>query len=192
MSQATDQPSAVMVRGRILPDTLVLDPVLIVDARPSLPEADGPHRLRGEDGEGRALFELRFQGTPVAVPGQGGEMHYSFVIPLDPDEVSRLERVELVADDGRTVERRARRSAEELAEALDRPGALEAERVDEGRARIRWDPDLLPLIMVRDPETGRIVSFARGGDVTVSTHADRLEVTVSEGVRSAVRTVPVR
>jgi hypothetical protein len=46
--------------------------------------------------------------------------------------------------------------------------------------------------MVRDPATGTILSFARGGVASVATDAASLELVLSDGVRSSVRQIPVR
>jgi hypothetical protein len=40
--------------------------------------------------------------------------------------------------------------------------------------------------MVRDPETGEILSFARGGSVNVATRKHRVELVLSNGVQSKV------
>jgi hypothetical protein len=40
------------------------------------------------------------------------------------------------------------------------------------------------MIMVRDPETGEVLSFARGGDVRIWTGKGELDLVASDGVRS--------
>jgi hypothetical protein len=42
------------------------------------------------------------------------------------------------------------------------------------------------MIMVRDAETGEVLSFARGGDVELSTDKGRLDLLMSDGVRSTL------
>jgi hypothetical protein len=45
------------------------------------------------------------------------------------------------------------------------------------------------MVMVRDPDTGEVLSFARGGEVELPTSKGRIDLLVSNGVRSrAVRT----
>jgi hypothetical protein len=53
---------------------------------------------------------------------------------------------------------------------------------------LRWDAAAHPMVMVRDAETGEIVSFARGGQVDVATRKRTLDVVISDRVGSrAVR-----
>ena len=40
------------------------------------------------------------------------------------------------------------------------------------------------MLMVRDPDTGEVLSFARGGDVDVTTDKRELDVIVSDRVGS--------
>ena len=67
------------------------------------------------------------------------------------------------------------------------PG-IEARRTAAGVA-LRWDATAHPMVMVRDAETGEVVSFARGGEVDVATRKRTLDVVVSDRVGS--RTVRV-
>jgi hypothetical protein len=40
------------------------------------------------------------------------------------------------------------------------------------------------MIMVRDPDTGEVLSFARGGRAVVQTSKGLLDLDISDGVRS--------
>jgi hypothetical protein len=40
------------------------------------------------------------------------------------------------------------------------------------------------MVMVRDPETGEVLSFARGGQVEIATPRSAVEVIASDGVGS--------
>jgi hypothetical protein len=40
------------------------------------------------------------------------------------------------------------------------------------------------MALIRDARTGQILSFARGGTVTLPTSPDELDITLSDGVRS--------
>lgn len=185
--------ASVLVRGRILPSELVLEPVFQVDAAPYLPEQkNGRHYLRGFGEGDELLFDLRFDGVEVAdVLGQPEE-HFTFIIPVGPEGPLGLERVELESADGRRVLRTAVLSPVELQQALEREDVVTVQRASDGRVHLRWDPHLFPAIMVRDPETGEILSFARGGEAVVVTEVTSLEVVVSDGVRSSSRVFQVR
>jgi hypothetical protein len=47
------------------------------------------------------------------------------------------------------------------------------------------------MIMVRDPETGEVLSLARGGDVEIATHKRQVDLVISDGVTSKVQRVAV-
>jgi hypothetical protein len=47
------------------------------------------------------------------------------------------------------------------------------------------------MIMVRDPDTGDVLSFARGGDVQVVTGKSRVDLVLSNGVQSIRKRVRV-
>jgi hypothetical protein len=47
------------------------------------------------------------------------------------------------------------------------------------------------MAMIRDPGTGQVLSFARGGEVELSTTKRQLDIILSNGVRSRVQRVRV-
>jgi hypothetical protein len=48
-----------------------------------------------------------------------------------------------------------------------------------GRIALRWDASKSPMLLVRDPVTGEVLSFARGGASEVVTGRDEVVVTAS-------------
>jgi hypothetical protein len=59
-----------------------------------------------------------------------------------------------------------------------------------GRVRIRWDAHRAPVVLVRDPVTGQVISFARGGLAELVTA--RRELELSEPDRVGSREMRVR
>ena len=55
-------------------------------------------------------------------------------------------------------------------------------RVAPGVVSVQWDATEHPMAMVRDPVTGHVLAFARGGRAEVLTNRDDLEVQLSAGV----------
>lgn len=55
-----------------------------------------------------------------------------------------------------------------------------------GEVSLRWDAAAHPMVMVRDARSGEILSFARGGSITLPGAAADLELIASDGVRSRV------
>ena len=49
---------------------------------------------------------------------------------------------------------------------------------------LKWDAAQYPMIMIRDPDSGDVLSFGRGGNALVRTGKAVLDLDVSDGVRS--------
>jgi len=147
------------------------------------------HRLLGFGEGGDTLADVRFDAeTVAATDGDPDEYHFSFAIDISG---GALQTVAIHLADGRSLMREARLSSREMLDALAVPGAMAVERDIAGRATVRWDADRFPAVVILNPGTGRILSFARGGEIEVSTDAEAIEVIVSEGVRSMRRRFPV-
>ena len=50
---------------------------------------------------------------------------------------------------------------------------------------LAWDATAHPMALVRDPESGEILTFARGGSVRFRTPGAEVEVVLSDGLRSS-------
>lgn len=164
---------ALLVWGRIENGRAVLEPAFQITARPSLPRGGGPYRLEGRRVDGSAVFGFDFTPLEVADDRSGGK-HFAFAVPLSPDRAARLNELRL---EGAGVTAALAHSAEE-------PASLEVTRRAPGRIRLRWDATRAPMVMVRDPVTGDVLSFARGGEAEVVTERDEVSLSVSGRVRS--------
>jgi hypothetical protein len=49
---------------------------------------------------------------------------------------------------------------------------------------LRWDAAVYPMIMVRDPDTGEVLSFGRGGSALIQTAKSQLDLDISDGIHS--------
>lgn len=181
-----------LLRGRIRPDTLVLEPVFLLDrARPVGQEPGGRHRVVGLDRSGAVVFDIGVDGAVVA-DAEGPEEHFQRLISITEDEAARLHRVELRVSDGRIARRTTAFSTREFEDVLEKGNAVSARRTAGGQVRLAWADDHFPEVMVVDPQTGQVLAFGRSGQLTLTTDRDTLEVTVSDGVRSGNITVRVR
>lgn len=50
-----------------------------------------------------------------------------------------------------------------------------------------WDANSFPMALVRNPATGEVLSFARGGRISFSVSSDEIEVIFSDGIKSSER-----
>lgn len=164
---------ALLVWGRIENGRAVLEPAFRITARPNLPRRSGPYRLEGRAADGARVFGLDF--TPLEVGDDpSGARHFAFTVPLAPERAARLASLHL---EGGGVQA-------SMGHASSQPAAVEVTRAGAGRVALRWDASKAPMILVRDPVTGDVLSFARGGSAEVTTTRDELSLIVSDRVRS--------
>jgi hypothetical protein len=163
---------ALLVWGRIEHGRAVPEPAFRIDTRPSLPAAPGPYRVEGRAADGSPVFGLSFAPLEVAdVPG--APRYFAFAVPLQPDRADRLASLHLEGE-GTAVS----------AAAGTATPRVDLARGAGGRVSLRWDARQAPMVLVRDPATGQVISFARGGRADLVTAARDLAVTVSDRVRS--------
>jgi hypothetical protein len=183
--------AGLLVWGRITPSGVVLEPAFRVPAPATAPTGSGAYQIVGLAADGRILFSQPVEPvhTMVMQPGAPHEEHFAAVLPLDAGADRDLARIRFVGP-GFSVERGS-------AQALAQPGrqlfyrdpAATVSRPNAIQARLAWDGATYPVAMVRDPATGQVLSFARGGSATIWTGAARFDVTFSDGVRSVTRSV---
>jgi len=155
-----------LVWGRIVDGRAVLEPAFEVVTRPSLPKAPGPYRVEGLTADGVRLFGFSFDAAEVADDPRGAR-HFAFAVPLGAG------------------------AAALMGAARTAPQPIEARRIAGGVA-LRWNAAASPMIMVRDPATGEVLSFARGGTAEVATGRAELDLVVPDQaggrrVRTVVR-----
>jgi hypothetical protein len=69
-------------------------------------------------------------------------------------------------------------AADVASQAAFSPGAS-------GTVQLTWDAERYPMALVRDPDTGEILSFARGGSAMFVPGSDRVELLFSDGIRNS-------
>jgi len=182
----------VLLWGEVGPGSAVLNPAFTLAAPAVLPARSGPNQLRGLAADGTEVFRISFEGEAVADGPDSEERHFAFLLPLPEGDRQRLASIELV-----TPSSRASRTSRQAGLPQDAgPGMIPAPaaRVESvpGQLRVRWSADSFPMALLRDPATGHVLSFARGGDAWIRTDLDgrRVEVILSDGVRSFVAPVP--
>jgi hypothetical protein len=163
-----------LVWGRIVDGQPVLEPAFQVVTRPSLPAAPGPYGVEGTAADGSSIFRVSFAPDPVADdPASGAQ--FAFAVPLQPDRAERLVAMHLVES--------GRRIASVRASASAATARVQASRLGAGRVGLRWDASAHPMLMVRDPVTGEVLSFARGGRSEIVSDRGELDLQLSSGVR---------
>jgi hypothetical protein len=172
---------ALLVWGRIENGRAVLQPAFRITTRPSLPRRPGPYRLEGRDAGGATVFGFDFAPFEVADDRQEAK-HFAFAIPLSPERAARVSSLHLAGGGVRAS----------VSQISSEPAVVDVSRSGAGRVALRWDAAKSPMIMVRDPVSGDILSFARGGAAEVETSRTDLSLTVSDQVGSRDLRVRVR
>jgi hypothetical protein len=175
----------VLVWGRIIHGQAVLEPAFQVVTRPSLPVKPGPYSVEGIATDGTSLFSLSFETTEVA-DDPSGSRHFAFAVPLDQARAARLGSLRLTGPAGAaTISPRVGALRQTIT-----PDSIVARREARGVA-LEWNASVHPMIMVRDPDTGEVLSFARGGKAQVWTTKGSLDLVASDGVQSKAQRVTV-
>jgi hypothetical protein len=175
-----------LVWGRIEQGQTILEPAFQVVTLPSLPARSGGYSIEGRDAAGGRVFQLSFEPEQVADDPTGGR-HFAFAVPLQPDRAARLDAIRLSVPGRSPVSVRA-------AAGAAAPVDLRTTRAGPGRISLRWNATVHPMVMVRDPASGQVLSFARGGAAEIATERTDLEVQLSNGIlgRSVRVAVPAR
>jgi hypothetical protein len=174
-----------LVWGHIGPDGVVLEPAFEIDAPPSLPERTGPYRVKATDANGQDLFNISFDGQ--AIDHVDGVRQFAFVVPL-PSPASRASSVQLSAN-GRSA---LQRGVSPSLRAIGASAVAGSVRLRSGigrRATLEWNSAEFPMVLVRDPITREVLSFARGGRLELDVPGTNLELVMSDGAGSVTLTV---
>jgi hypothetical protein len=176
-----------LVWGHVRNGELVLEPAFQVNTRPSLPAQAGPYSLEGKAADGSPVFSLSFAPSEIA-DAPGSQQNFVFAVPLPAARASRLASLHL-SGSGRPAILAA--TAGSGAQPPVQSERVEVRRAGNGSVALRWDARAHPMIMVRDTETGEVLSLARGGDAELSTLKGQVDLVISDGVKSRVTRVAV-
>jgi hypothetical protein len=169
----------ILVWGRIVDGRAVLEPSFQIVTRPRLPKGSGPYTIDARGADGSSVFTLSFDGV-AAGDDQQGRKYFAFAVPLDQAKAARLGSLRLTGPGIQVA------AVNQAREQLQRGAAADniTGRSETGAVRLQWNASLHPMLMVRDPDTGEVLSFARGGDARVWTGKKALDLEVSNGVQS--------
>lgn len=183
--------SVLLLWGSTANGKVTLEPAFEIDSPPKLPSGSGPYTLKGFDELGTRLFSFSFSGTKVA-DGAPAERSFVFAIPqsrVGGDQLARLE----VSGNGSSATLRSGIAHGKTRPLSESAGDFSIQSVRRGTARLQWsDPDYR-AVMVRDADTGEILSIARDGDTRMNTGiAETVTLLFSDGVRTTQRRVNLR
>jgi hypothetical protein len=188
-AQASARPPlqrSLLVWGSVRNGSLSLEPAFVLDAHPVGPGTMGTYQVQGLDRDGVVLFTQAFEPTPVADERGGADSHFAFAVPLSDVVQSRLVALRLLGQGRQFVRTTPAGQAQAVAPAVQQ-GLVQSWQGRE--AIIAWDTLAAPMVMIRDPGTGQVLSIGRRGRVAVFTSAMELDVLLSNGVGSTAQRV---
>ncbi len=182
-----------LVWGHVRNGQVVLEPAFQVNTRPSLPARSGPYILEASASDGSRLAGFSFAPNQIA-DAPGDQQNFAFAVPMPASSAARLTRIRVSGQGREAVSFAAAAntgSAAQLRTAA-MPDSVQVRRSTGGRVAVRWDTLAHPMVMVRDSETGEVLSLARGGAVDVPTSRNQVDLVFSDGVRSRTTRATVR
>jgi hypothetical protein len=186
-ADASPRPT-LLVWGRVERGQLVLEPSFSIVTRPSVPRNGGPYRIEGVASDGRTLFSYSFAGEKPADASDATARHFAFAIPLDEATQGALASIRLTGAGAAPATMQASLAPGGVSLALN---TVAAEQSPSGAVRVLWGAGAARMALIRDRRTGEILSFARGGAATIRSQAADLDVILSDGVHSAVRSIRI-
>lgn len=172
-----------LVWGHIRDGEMVLEPAFQINTRPSLPDHSGPYSIEARADDGSSVFALSFTPNEVA-DAHETRQNFAFAIPLSGPKAARLSSLRLIGQ-GRQVQTVAQPEADVQADSV------QLTPVAGGRLGLRWNAKAHQMVMVRDPQTGEVLSLARGGSVELPTSRRQIDLIMSNGVKSRTKRVQV-
>ncbi|MBI4544115.1 MAG: hypothetical protein HY703_02840, partial [Gemmatimonadetes bacterium] len=182
---------SLLVWGGISRGRLVLEPAFPVLTRPVLPREPGPYTLEGLDAGGARLFSFAFRPADL-VDGPQPAASFAFAIPARLLEPDRLAVLRVSGPEGEATRASPAAFAAAAAGPAPAPPRASLRRRAGDVVELSWDGGAYPMVMVRDPRTGLVLSFAREGAVTIGTAARELELVFSDGVQGTARRATIR
>lgn len=178
-AQVQSTTDALVIWGRVENGRLILEPAFTARTAAAAPTR-GSYTAEGFDVNGSRLFAVSFEPTIVADATPDAKQ-FAFAVPLDARGASQLATIR-VTGDGKTAQRVAVRDESITTES----SLISISMVSPAKQTlaVSWARDLYPMAVVRDADTGEILAFARNGQATIASRTSRIDVTLTDGVRS--------
>ena len=180
---------ALLVWGRVEKGQLVLEPAFSITTRPIVPAETGPYRIEGVTRDGRRLFSYAFAGERPADAEDPTARHFAFAIPMDEATQGELSSIQLTGPGTAPATMHASLAPAGVSAAIN---AVAATAMAGGAVRLEWAATGARMALIRDRQTGEVLSFGRGTNAQIRSTSADLDVILSDGVRSVRREVRAR
>jgi len=194
--------SGLMVTGSIREGAAVLDPAFVVEHLAGETPEPGPYTVRLLDSAGNVLKALPFRTSSIFVCGDGPcravNTSFSLVLPLPAELGSLFATVEVMEGERslgrlRSTAYRPSLVGNEAQAVAPLPAGREPKAVspEKGKVRLTWDATVHPRVMVKNSD-GVIIASSATGEAEFATDSTRLELLLSDGLRTLTCRVPVQ
>jgi hypothetical protein len=174
-------PQGLLVWGRIENGELTLEPAFRVPVKNSYQET-GAYTWEARDAIGRVLANVSFSPHEVADgPDTTSLQMFSFVVPLQADILAAIESIHVRLGNQEMAQKVQTALAPSEA---DLQNTVRVEDLPDHGARVVWDADRYPVVMLRDALTREVRGFLRGGNAEIVDAPAQIEVHVSGGIQS--------
>ncbi len=168
-----------LIWGRVENGRFVLEPAFRVKGIPDEPAEQEDFLLEAKDASGQTLLRHAFSMDQA---DHGHDRNFAVLVALPSATLTASGVQELhVSRNGESLVHQAQIRSKI---AASRPQAPMALRTGEGHVRVMWDGANHPVVMAKDPLTGEVLGFLRGGDAHLLTTAKEVELHCSDGVDS--------
>ena len=197
VSSAGNASDGLLVWGRVVNGTVILEPAFRVTAQPTAAVSRPTHYVEALDANGAVLLELPIIADRVDHATDRDERQFAVVVSWTAAFEQALSQVRV--RDVRTPLLSASRASVSAVSARLARGMRTAqplampdpqpvlESATAGRTRVRWNSAAYPMVMVRDARTGLVMGYMRSSGESMAFGGRTVELVYSDGVRSVVR-----
>lgn len=166
-----------LVWGRVEDGEVVLNPAFSLQGTPDDVHQEGTYSVELVSARGDVVGSATFEPDATA---HGLGRGFALSVPTKGIQLG-----------GVRIKRNGQHLAQRSAGNQDGAHKLDAVRVDAEEVLVTWDAAKYPMVMVKNGQ-GEVIGFGRDGELHLSTAEDRLEVHLSNGVRSHAVPVKIR
>lgn len=168
-----------VVRGSVNGTIVNLHPAFTLNARPSLPESDGPYRIQGVSADGRVLFSYTFE--PAVIDHAPDVRHFTVALPSTPQLEESLNEIRLYGPAGET---RLTRPAPLM--HSEESGPAVASRTHNGMVSVSCRETTSRGVLILDAGSGAVLGSAAAATAHATARPGTLlTVLCSDGVRTS-------
>ena len=179
----TTTQEGLLVWGRIENGKMVLEPAFRIPVSWA-PQQFGGYQWEARDAAGQVLTSVNFEAPEIADAPDGTALRgFAFVVPLSAQALGNIQDVHVTKDGLELAS--WKQSSSYPSGVLTAANAIRMQTLANHAIQLDWDAKALPVLMIRDANTGEVRGFARGGSAILQDMPENLEIHYSDGIRAS-------